>query len=477
MKKCSSRLAALAVSALSFSNMIAFAENSENSGSPKNPEVISGTWGDLDYTIRDHVLTVSGEGEIFTDVWFADCNLPEWNVYAEDIYEIVLEEGITGTGDYAFSHYPNLEKITIPSSFTVLAPYVFYDDPKLTEINGLEHIQEFNFRCLSETAYIQEHEFVILDDVLYYAEGTNFTVPDGVMEIRPFAFGNCIGSDFIDIEFFYPDTKDVTSQEQFIEESYCDLNLQKYEIILPDSVQKIDAFAFAYCATMTNIQIPDSVKEIGEYAFYNCVNLENLTLPESVESLGEWALFNCKSLENLTVLNPEMRFADQAFGTVIDRTVFLETSKLHESELEWKIYQKLYQQQPFLFDYMATVLSVEFLSAEEYTSVMQTIKELDFESDFLQQKGILTGYTDSTAQAFAEENNLEFRALNQESYEMGDANLDGSVDIRDVVFMNRVYVGVESCTAEQIHYADMDGSGKIELTDSMAVLRKLVGLD
>ncbi|MDE7122057.1 MAG: hypothetical protein K2O42_07855, partial [Oscillospiraceae bacterium] len=69
MKKCSSRLAALAVSALSFSNLIAFAENSENFG---NPEIISGTWGNLAYEIRDHVLTVSGEGEIYTDAWFAD---------------------------------------------------------------------------------------------------------------------------------------------------------------------------------------------------------------------------------------------------------------------------------------------------------------------------------------------------------------------------------------------------------------------
>ncbi|MDE5769384.1 MAG: leucine-rich repeat protein [Oscillospiraceae bacterium] len=470
MKKCSSRLAALAISALSFSNLIAFAENSENSGNPENSEIISGTWCDLNYEIRDHVLTVSGEGEIFTDVWFADYDLPEWDVYAEDIYEIILEEGITGAGDYAFSHYPNLEKITIPSSFTVLAPYVFYDDLKLTEINGLEHIQEFNFRCLSGTAYIQEHEFVILDDVLYYAEGTNFTVPDGVTEIRPFAFGNCTDSDFIDMEILNPEAEP--------EDQIWNPILQEYEIILPDSVQKIDAFAFAHCATMTNIQIPDSVKEIGEYAFYNCVNLENITLPESVESLGEWAFFNCKSLENLTVLNPEMQFADRAFGTVIDIGVSRLICQWYDQNR--KLYENLYRQNPLIFDYMSSALSIEFLGAKEYTSVMYDIKEPEFEPDLLQQKGILTGYTNSTAQHFAEENNLEFRALNQEfqeSYEIGDANLDGSVDIRDVIFMNRVYVGVESCTAEQIHYADMDGSGKIELTDSMAILRKLVGLD
>ncbi|MDE5753080.1 MAG: leucine-rich repeat protein [Oscillospiraceae bacterium] len=465
MKKCSSRFAALAVAAISLSNLVAFAEDSGN------PEVISGTWCDLDYEIRDHVLTVSGEGEIFTDVWFADYDLPEWDVYSEDIYEIVLEEGITGTGDYTFSHYPNLEKITIPSSFTVLAPYVFYDDPKLTEINGLEHIQEFNFHCLSGTAYIQEHEFVILDDVLYYAEGTNFTVPEGVTEIRPFAFGNCTDYDFIDIEILNPEAEP--------EDQIWNPILQEYEIILPDSVQKIDAFAFAHCATMTNIQIPDSVTEIGEYAFYNCVNLENLTLPESVESLGEGVFFNCKSLENITVLNPEMQFQKYAFGTCIDWEAPYQICLWYDPDREWnqRLFKNLYAQNPLIFDYMSAALSVEFLGAETYDSIMQNIKTSNFHADQLQRKGILTGYVDSTAQDFAEENNLVFHALDQESYQAGDADLNGSVDILDVVFMNRVVVGVESCTPEQLQYADMDGSGRIELTDSMAVLRKIVGLD
>ncbi|MDE7122464.1 MAG: Ig-like domain-containing protein, partial [Oscillospiraceae bacterium] len=49
----------------------------------------------------------------------------------------------------------------------------------------------------------------------------------------------------------------------------------------------------------------------------------------------------------------------------------------------------------------------------------------------------------------------------------GDVNLDDTVDIRDVVLCNRIYVGVESATAEQIQAGDVDGSGKIDLSDSM----------
>ncbi|MDE5769322.1 MAG: dockerin type I repeat-containing protein [Oscillospiraceae bacterium] len=59
----------------------------------------------------------------------------------------------------------------------------------------------------------------------------------------------------------------------------------------------------------------------------------------------------------------------------------------------------------------------------------------------------------------------------------GDINLDGSLDIRDVVLMNRVYVGCESVTSLQIRTGDLDGNGRIDLSDSMKALRKLVGLE
>ncbi|MDE5767887.1 MAG: hypothetical protein K2H29_08920 [Oscillospiraceae bacterium] len=58
----------------------------------------------------------------------------------------------------------------------------------------------------------------------------------------------------------------------------------------------------------------------------------------------------------------------------------------------------------------------------------------------------------------------------------GDANEDGNVDIADVVLMNRVYVGVDKVTEQGLANADIDGSGKIELADSMNVLRYLVHL-
>ncbi|MDE5768693.1 MAG: dockerin type I repeat-containing protein, partial [Oscillospiraceae bacterium] len=53
---------------------------------------------------------------------------------------------------------------------------------------------------------------------------------------------------------------------------------------------------------------------------------------------------------------------------------------------------------------------------------------------------------------------------------------NGTVDITDVIRMNRVYVGCQKFTPEQIKAGDIDHDGKISLSDSMLVLRYLVGL-
>ncbi|MDE5885395.1 MAG: dockerin type I repeat-containing protein, partial [Oscillospiraceae bacterium] len=74
--------------------------------------------------------------------------------------------------------------------------------------------------------------------------------------------------------------------------------------------------------------------------------------------------------------------------------------------------------------------------------------------------------------------NIELGAVTREAVSLqGDVNADGEVDIRDVILCNRIYIGTENATAEQIQAGDVDGSGRIDLSDSMTILRKLVGMD
>ncbi len=101
------------------------------------------------------------------------------------------------------------------------------------------------------------------------------------------------------------------------------------ELTIPNSVEKIDDYAFLRCQNLTKINIPASVKSIGERAFAYCSKLstvniaENNSLPSipegtfeasglknlSLEALarcteiGPWALAECNGLK--TLLLPE----------------------------------------------------------------------------------------------------------------------------------------------------------------------------
>ncbi|MDE6730044.1 MAG: Ig-like domain-containing protein, partial [Oscillospiraceae bacterium] len=77
-----------------------------------------------------------------------------------------------------------------------------------------------------------------------------------------------------------------------------------------------------------------------------------------------------------------------------------------------------------------------------------------------------------TTETITESDNNEFLGKPQS----GDVNGDGETNISDVVLCNRIYVGVEHATHEQIQAGDMDNSGKLDLSDSMTILKILVGL-
>lgn len=75
------------------------------------------------------------------------------------------------------------------------------------------------------------------------------------------------------------------------------------EVIIPNSVTKIENSAFASCVNLTSVIIPNSVTEIGNNAFDCCSSLTGITIPDSVTTIGGSAFSNCKNLTSITIPN------------------------------------------------------------------------------------------------------------------------------------------------------------------------------
>ncbi|MBR1555476.1 MAG: dockerin type I repeat-containing protein [Oscillospiraceae bacterium] len=61
-------------------------------------------------------------------------------------------------------------------------------------------------------------------------------------------------------------------------------------------------------------------------------------------------------------------------------------------------------------------------------------------------------------------------------YLLGDANLDGSVDILDAITVNKAILGKEELSALQVKAADLNGNGVPDSADSLMIMKKIVGL-
>ena len=79
------------------------------------------------------------------------------------------------------------------------------------------------------------------------------------------------------------------------------------------SVTSIGNEAFAYCYSLTSVQIPNSVTSIDSWAFESCYNLTYVSIPNSVNSIGAYAFYYCSSLTYVPIPDSVNSIDYQAF--------------------------------------------------------------------------------------------------------------------------------------------------------------------
>ena len=155
-------------------------------------------------------LTISGSGEIYDyteSLTEPPTTTAPWAKYSNDIKKVVIGDGITHVGAFAFSCLPQLISVTIPSS--LVSSSIAYDfSTNITDV----YISDIAAWCNIE---------------IYHSSA------------NPLCHAKNL----------YVNNELVT------------------DLIIPDGVTTINAYAFAYCSGIKTVTIPASVKEIGWLAF------------------------------------------------------------------------------------------------------------------------------------------------------------------------------------------------------------------
>ena len=251
----------------------------------------------------------------------ADCK-GEYYVIGANVFEnnttissIVIPNSVTSIERYAFYGCYGLTSVTIGNSVTSIRYNAFRDCNGLKEVHISDLAAWFNIDFYEGS-----------DNPLYYANNlylngelvTELVIPEGVKEIKKYAFYGCTGLTSVTI----PNSVTSIGSSAF----YNCKGLTS--IVIPNSVTTIGNYAFYGCSGLTSVTIPNSVTSIGNGAFYGCSGLTSVTIPNSVTSIGNGAFFGCSRLTSVTIGNSVTSIRDNAFKSCTGLKTVINLSNL-----------------------------------------------------------------------------------------------------------------------------------------------------
>ncbi len=219
----------------------------------------SGSCGEVSYSYVEstHTLTISGTGAMAD---YPDPSERPWDSYAGEIETVIIENGVTSIGIYAFDYCEGLTSVAIPASVTSIGVGAFYDCLGLTSVTipaSVTSIGSDAFRSCSSL--------------------TSVTIPASVTSIGVGVFANCSNLATMTVE---------TGNTFYDSRNSCNAIIEKESNTL-----------IIGCNGST---IPGDVTSIGENSFIGCDGLTTVTIPASVTSIGAGAVANCGNLATMT---------------------------------------------------------------------------------------------------------------------------------------------------------------------------------
>lgn len=217
------------------------------------------------------------------------------------LIQIVIPEGYTHIGDYAFDGCQYLESVVIPDSVKYIGYRAFGNCKSLKKVelprnleyigagafhgcelieevsipDGIDTIKESTFsNCKSLKSVKLPDTIVSIGDYAFSSSGiSRMVIPDGVTDFGGNIFYSTPWLNNFESDFVVVNNVLICYQG----------NSETVEV--PSTVHALSDYVFEGCSAKS-IKLPNTLTKIGDYAFSSTANLEKLTMPDSVCEIG-----------------------------------------------------------------------------------------------------------------------------------------------------------------------------------------------
>ena len=264
-------------------------------------------------------LTISGEGRMSD---YTAKKAP-WSEHYANIKKVVVQDGVTYIGRWAFAYCTNLVeaeisetvteigsnafyncfdlvKITLPDTISQIAVGTFYKCTALENITIPKSVKTIGKSAFSGCSNLQKVSYTGLEKEWEAVKIADYNAPLVSAEVKfadevvCWSFDEKTGTLTIS---GYGKMDDYTAKTAPWSEHYA--NIKK--VVVQDGVTYIGRWAFAYCSKLEEAEVADTVTQIGSNAFYNCFKLSKITIPETVSVINVGTFYKCTALESINI--------------------------------------------------------------------------------------------------------------------------------------------------------------------------------
>ena len=266
------------------------------------------------------VLSIPASVKEIDELAFFECASLRKIIVSPENPHYCSENGVLYNKSRTYIIYcPDIEKLHIPSTVENMDDTALSFCPNLSEITVSDDNKYFS----AENNILYDKTKSLLFRCAMGNRAEQIIIPDTVEIIEADAFSNCI---HIKSVYIHDNVKNINT----LMFRNC-LSLE--EVRLPDGLKQINFSMFAGDLRLKRIQIPGSVESICAYAFCGCSGLKSIHLPYGVKNLDRFCFAKCSNLKEIVI--PESVDAideDIFYPSDFERSNFIENLVIHCKE-------------------------------------------------------------------------------------------------------------------------------------------------